>query len=1418
MRQGPDARYTGHRLDPDGTSRMKQGLSTQVIAKRLLLRIILIALVLAPLLSSATVRDYYFRNLDASQGLSQGRITALMQDRQGFIWVATDTNLHRYDGYVFRSLEQLLHQGDPPSMVRALTEATDGRIYIGTARDGLFVLDRAQAQFSPFKPAAGDISDLDGRIDTLLYQDGVGLWIGTPEGIGLLDPDSGHYTRILALDPIIAATGLSQHTYVLSMVLDSSGVLWAGTFANLERIDTRDRSLLPAIELRANTLDISDTGDLWVGTDSGLYLKRAQADSVERVWPRTPEYHDSNICCGIRALVAADDGSIWLAVHEGGLWRYDPDFGRARLLASNPWIEGMLPERDVTRMLIDRSNLLWLGGTSRGLSTTSLAGAPFRTVFDLDPSHDTLSGNFILALSEDVDGRLWLGTRAGLRSHDPTETRFRRHDLQTQLPSHGTDLSIRAIAHDNEDGLWLATQWGLYRFDIHTDQTRAIPLESEDDTPVRLNTLARRHDGSLWLARDGYGLLHYRPGNGQVHAIRPQPGEDNALQLAHIEVIEEDSRGRIWLGGRDGLDLYEPDRARFRHFKHEPDQADSLSGTLIQAIHEGRDGSLWIGSNQGLDQLVESAEGQIHFRAWPMEQTVRDPSVLAIVEDREGNLWLSGNAGLARLDRNSGQYAHFDLDDGLQSLRFNPGAALLLHNGNLAFGGVRGLNLANPAQTFPSRYMPVIMPSWYAIGRDDAVNILGTLPEIRLPAQQHMLQIGFTALDYTAPQNTLFSHQLEGHDTDFSLPDPRPWMVWSDLAPGHYQLRVRATNHSGVWTDTELHIPIEVLSPWWLTRPAKAVYLVLALLALAALWQWQRLRIRRRQELLTQIREREERLKFSLWGAGYSYWDWDLRQNRLLRIGSEQMLHTGQDEEVSVQDWREKTIHPEDLPRVQHRLQEHLAGRSQIYESEHRIRNGLGEWIWVRARGKVVERDAQNNPLRMAGTARDIGASRHAARERRIASEVLRSMSEAVAVLDLDFRFVSVNPAFLKTTGYREQDVLGMPDSLLQSSRHPQEFFRQMHETLLGDGQYRGEVWLHRYDGEEFLGWVEISQVSDEAGVRSHYVAVLNDITDKKRAEQELRYLANYDTLTGLPNRSLLSERLARAVVKARRNQHRLALLFLDLDHFKVLNDSLGHATGDRILKATATRLLGVVGTTDTVARLGGDEFTILMEDVTDVASAAAMAQAVIAAFQTAVLRESDNDVVISPSIGIALYPDHAQVPVDLLKHADAAMYRAKDRGRNTFQFYDQTMDQEIRLRASMTAALRRALDRGELHLEFQPRQCLADGRIVGVEALLRWTSEEFGNVPPTTFIPLAEETGLILSLGEWVLREACRSLSHWRSQGATTQSMAVNVSMLQLLRGDLPAAVTRVLAETGIDASSLELEITESVAMANAA
>ncbi len=677
----------------------------------------------------------------------------------------------------------------------------------------------------------------------------------------------------------------------------------------------------------------------------------------------------------------------------------------------------------------------------------------------------------------------------------------------------------------------------------------------------------------------------------------------------------------------------------------------------------------------------------------------------------------------------------------------------------------------------------------------------------------------FAALDFTAPERNRFQYRLEGFDQKWIDAGARHEATYTNLDSGSYRFLVKAANHDGFWNDAAASIGLVVTPPWWASDEAKLLYLLAAIAAAA--FSWHALH-RRRQELArhrSDLEEREDRLRLALWGSGDEFWDWDMKSDTLYVTGPGQLLRNPDEgRPIRTEAWINENVHPDDLPAVRQRIDEHVAGLTETLESEHRLRSPRGDWVWVLARARIVERDEKGGPLRMCGTARNIMATRAADREHRIAQEVIRSMTEALTVTDLEFRFVSVNPAFTRMTGWREHEVIGRVASLLNCSQHPPEHYVAMREALEHNGHWRGELWQRRKDNEEFLCWLELTEVRDASGARTHFVGVLNDITDRKRAEQELRYLAKYDTLTGLPNRTLLSERLGHAIIRARRGNRK----------------SGGAVPRPRSLQARQ-RFDGSRRPAIACSRRPAAACVMSCAKATRSRASAATSSRSCSKTSAAISKpstsrkkssprsishsSSDNgqEVVISPSIGISFYPDHGQVPTDLLKFADTAMYQAKERGRRTYMVYTEAMDAAARLRATTVTALRKALERNEFSLVFQPKLSLLDERVTGVEALLRWRSEDLGNVPPTSFIPIAEETGMIIEIGDWVVNQACAQLARWREAGVRDVTMSVNVSVLQLLRGELTQRLCDILAEHDIAPNQLELELTESMVMANA-
>ncbi|MEE3923174.1 bifunctional diguanylate cyclase/phosphodiesterase [Pseudomonas viridiflava] len=489
---------------------------------------------------------------------------------------------------------------------------------------------------------------------------------------------------------------------------------------------------------------------------------------------------------------------------------------------------------------------------------------------------------------------------------------------------------------------------------------------------------------------------------------------------------------------------------------------------------------------------------------------------------------------------------------------------------------------------------------------------------------------------------------------------------------------------------------------------------------------------------------------------------------------------------------------------------EHIKQHGSVHEFRTRIRGSEGNIRLCELSAHPVLIDGEDCLLTIS---RDVTERQHMQEKLHLAATVFESTAEGVLITDTRQRIHAVNRAFSEITGYSEAEAIGHTPRLLASGQHDSAFYAAMWHQLTAEGHWQGEIYNRRKNGDIYPSWLTISAVRNKDDLITHFVAVFADISSLKHAQARLDYQAHHDPLTGLPNRTLFENRLQTALLHSEESGSLGAVLFLDLDRFKHINDSLGHPVGDLLLKGIAQRLKEHLRDIDTVARLGGDEFIVLLPGLLQPSDAVSIANKLLACF-SAPFQAGEHEFFISSSIGCSLFPTDGTDVATLVKNADAAMYRSKAKGRNRVESYTRDLTSQASERIALEQELRRALDRNELSLSFQPKTSLHTNSMVGAEALIRWSHPTFGEVPPEHFIPLAEENGMILQIGDWVIEQACLQMHAWRKTHKPFGPLSVNLAGAQLRQPHLVTRIEQLLADNGLEPGCLQLEITENFIM----
>jgi len=562
------------------------------------------------------------------------------------------------------------------------------------------------------------------------------------------------------------------------------------------------------------------------------------------------------------------------------------------------------------------------------------------------------------------------------------------------------------------------------------------------------------------------------------------------------------------------------------------------------------------------------------------------------------------------------------------------------------------------------------------------------------------------------------------------------------------------------------------------------------------------------QQLVTSL----EHLEIAQRVGNMGSWEWNITENSL--HWSKEIYRIFGTEEHAFNATYEAflaAVHPDDRQMVTDSVNAALNER-RPYSIDHRIVLPDGTIKSVHEQAEV-EYDAEGRATFMTGTVQDVTQAKQVEEKLRLFATIFENTSEGIVITGSDNRVVSVNDAYCRLTGYRQEEIVGRNPSLMQSGHHDKAFYRAMWETIQKQGQWQGEIWDRRKSGEVYPKWLSITAIKNPKGDTTHHIGIFTDISELKRKEEHLHQLAYFDTLTGLANRSQFNKRLGQEVAAAKRNEQLLAVLYIDLDRFKQVNDYYGHGVGDELLRLAAERMLACVRETDILARMGGDEFTAILTAIGSPDSAAHVADKIINDLSRPFLIEG-HEIEIGASVGISLYPRDGDLSDSVVMNADRAMYQAKESGGGGYFFSNEELTRQVERRLFLDNSLREALEKEQFTLYYQPQFDLAQHKLIGMEALIRWNHPEEGLISPVEFIPRAEATQLIIPLGEWVLKTACRQNREWQVADLPAIPVAVNFSAAQFRQRSVIDVINRALRESGLAADYLDIEITESLAM----
>ncbi len=1359
----------------------------------------LLATFLAPLIfllvsirAFATISDVQFSHYTVADGLSQNTVTDIVEDKHGFIWFATLDGLNRFDGYEFKYYQ---HDDSRPdsiadSFIRDLFVDDDGELWVAT-ESGLSRYNENKDNFVNYNNRNSGLTG--NQIRTIATAKENELFVTDESRIYVFNKKNEEFQAVKFkghLPPPETTT-----------ILKDGNITWIGSYSSgIFIADNNSNTLYDTGDSNPWNLNLSSkkmsdikiiNNEYWLATENGVVVVSKDLKKVKVYSSSTPPKLANNV---IRSITQVDTNHVWIGTIDG-ISILDLKKNSVENITKDNDIFYSLNDSFVLSVLKDRNDTIWLGTYTGGIHKYNPENENVKHFKSIPHSDISLSDDMIWAIHESLDGKIWIATQSGgVNLYDPISGEF-THFLKD------TSQNIWDMTFDSENRLWLATSEGMKVYSVDKNNKKLLLVKNI--TTSQWEELLVYGDEKMWLKSSNSNQLFWVDAkNFKRHSVTLP---SDSIHLVRPTLF--DSQGKLWILTNIGIYLYNIHKKTFSQLTFETG-SKSLNFNFVIETETG----FWVSATDStllkVDKETHKTIAKFDFK----DNQINNAIINLMYKD--GIIWVATFDGLTSISERTGDVIREINTSMLNYDELNEKSGIITSNNKLIVGGSQGIHIIDSIKS-PSKKLGIQHPpsitkievknkSLNSINSPDLISgPIFNVKKITLPYDATPIGLTFASINPATPKGVQYRYRLNGLSDEWLEGDIRTRQaVFNNLMFGDYSFEVQSKNPLEDWSKSQI-LDITIAPPIWLHRNALILYSALALL-LMLVWLKQ---TKNKLAVQQAIKESEERLKLTLWSSGDELWDWDIYQGQVFRANTWGVLDFPQDN-IRANSSYQANIHPNDVERLQASLREHLQDKIDYFEITYRVRTYKGEWIWVLDRGKVVLRDANQQPVRMTGTLKNISHLKKAEEQLKLFKRSIETISDGVFITNTDFRFISVNNAYCKYTGETREQALA---SYLHFHQYPSAFTEEVKKALRQRGNWIGEVESRRTNGDKYEIELNIDAIHDEDGKTSHYVGVFSDITTRKSTEKELLKLANTDPLTELPNRSFFQASHSNMV---RKNVSH-ALLCLDMDNFKKINDSLGHQTGDVLIKQIAKRLQRLIGRQATSYRLGGDEFSILIDNDNDVHRITHLAQSILDDMNRPFLINK-QEFVLSASIGISCFPEDGSNSQELLKNADTAMYFAKNAGGNKYQFFSGDMNQNAVRQLQIENLIRHGLKEDLFTVYYQPKVDIASGKLVSMEALVRYEHPEKGLVSPAQFIPLAEQTGQIIEIGEIVLRKACEDTKRWVQEGLFSGRVAINFSAKQFELPDLDQRIDTILNRSGLSPLHLECEITEGTLMEN--